>query len=431
VSSPTARAARGRTFDSLAVPNYRRFFTGQAISLIGTWMQRFAQTWLVFQISDSATVVGLVAGLQALPLLVLGPYSGLIADRVDRRKLMIILQSVMGVLALILGLLAVTHTVRLWHIFVIAGLLGLTDSFENPARQAFVFEAVGPTRVREAVSLNTVLTGIARATGPALGALLLALFGIGICFLLNAVSFVAVVASLVLIDASKLEKVQPAPRSRGQLRDGFAYVVRKRSLWVPIAMMALIGTFTWEYPVTLPPMSERVFHWGATGYGLMNLAQGTGSFVGGLTVAKRGRTGAMFLTAIAAVFSLAVLATALAPNMWLEMIFLLVVGATGTSFIGAGNATLQVETAPQMRGRVMSLWAMAFQGSTPIGGPIAGYVANEAGARISLVMGAAAAVAATVLGLLTRGSADPVPESDEVAPVRDQSDNRNQRDAGS
>jgi MFS family permease len=139
----------------------------------------------------------------------------------------------------------------------------------------------------------------------------------------------------------------------------------------------------------------------------------------------------MFLTAIAAVFSLAVLATALAPNMWLEMIFLLVVGATGTSFIGAGNATLQVETAPQMRGRVMSLWAMAFQGSTPIGGPIAGYVANEAGARISLVMGAAAAVAATVLGLLTRGSADPVPESDEVAPVRDQSDNRNQRDAGS
>jgi MFS family permease len=389
-------------FASLEIPNYRRFFTGQAISLIGTWTQRFAQTWLVFQLSNSATVVGLVAGLQALPLLVLGPYAGLVADRVDRRKLMIALQSVMGLLALVLGLLTVTHLVQLWQVFVIAGLLGLTDSFENPARQSFVFETVGPSQVRNAVSLNTVLTNIARATGPALGALLLAAFGIGTCFLLNAASFAAVLASLLIIDTGALEKAPPADRRRGQLREGLAYVVRSRGLWVPIAMMALIGTFAWEFPVTLPPMSERVFHWGATGFALMNLAQGVGAIAGGLTVAKRGRTGAAFLTVTATIFSLAILAAARAPTMWLELIFLLLVGASGTAFVGTGNATLQVNTAPQMRGRVMSLWAMAFQGSTPIGGPIAGYVANAAGARIALVMGAAAAVAAAMLGLLTR-----------------------------
>jgi MFS family permease len=213
--------ALGRqTFAALAIPNYRRYFAGQAISLVGTWMQSIAQSWLVLQLTGSATALGFVVGLQMLPVLVLGPYGGVVADRIDKRRLMIALQSVMGVLALALGLLTVTGAVRLWQVYLFALLLGLINAFENPARQTFVLEMVGPRDLRNAVTLNSVLVNAARAVGAAVAGILIATVGIGVCFLLNAVSFVAVVYSLLSMDTGALSPTPPAVRAKGQ-RSGY------------------------------------------------------------------------------------------------------------------------------------------------------------------------------------------------------------------
>ena len=207
-----------KTFSSLANRNFRRYYTGQAVSLIGTWMQSVAQSWLVLQLTGSGAALGLVVGLQTLPVLLLGPYGGVVADRVDKRRLMIALQSMMGLLALTLGLLTVTGVVQIWQVYLLALLLGLNNTFENPARQAFVLEMVGPEHLRNAVSLNSVLVNAARAVGPAVAGLIIALGGTGICFLLNAASFVAVVFSLVSLDVSRLQTTPPTARAKRQVR---------------------------------------------------------------------------------------------------------------------------------------------------------------------------------------------------------------------
>jgi MFS family permease len=228
-----------RTFSALSIPNFRRYFAGQAISLIGTWMQSVAQSWLVYVLTHSATDLGLAVALQTLPVLVLGSYGGVIADRVDKRRLMVILQAAMGVQALVLGILTVTHVIRIWEIFVLAVILGLNNTFENPARQAFVLEMVGADQVRNAVSLNSTLFNAARAVGPAVAGLLIATVGVGICFLLNAVSFIAVVFSLMTMDKALLRPSPPAGRAKGQVREGFRYVARTPRLLIPLIMMAL------------------------------------------------------------------------------------------------------------------------------------------------------------------------------------------------
>ncbi|MGH8890894.1 MAG: MFS transporter, partial [Acidothermaceae bacterium] len=304
-----------RVFSSLAIRNYRIYFTGQVISRIGTWMQRFAQSWLVYDLSHNATIVGVVVALQALPTLVAGPYGGLVADRFDKRRIMIVLQSTMGLLALVLGLLTVTHVVRLWEIFVLALLLGISESFENPARQVFVFEMVGAEQLPNAVGLNSVLNNIARTAGPAIGAGLVATVGLGACFLVNAASFGAVVTSLLVIDVAKLRPVSLTRRARGQLREGVAYVRGLPALWVPLVMMTLVGTFAWEFQTVLPPMASQVLHGGATAYGLMTAAQGVGAVVGGLLVAGLRRTGIKILAVEAVAFGGAMTLVSLAPNL--------------------------------------------------------------------------------------------------------------------
>jgi MFS family permease len=396
---PRLRAGGRRVFGSLGVPNYRRFFIGQVISRAGTWMQRFAQSWLVFELTKSATFVGVVVALQAVPTLIVGPYAGVIADRFDKRRIMIGLQSMMGVLALVLGLLTVTHVVRLWEIVVLAVLLGANEAFENPARQAFVFEMVGAEQLPNAIGLNSVLNNIARALGPAIGAGFVAAFGLGTCFLANAVSFAAVIASLVMVDRRALHPVHLAPRARGQLREGVAYVRRSPDLWVPLAMMMLIGTLAWEFQTVLPPMASKVLHGGASAFGLMVAAQGVGAIAGGLLVAARRRTGRRALIVQAACFGVAMALVAIAPNLPTAIAFMLLVGFTATSFSATGNTTVQLNSESHMRGRVLSLWVVAFQGSTPIGGPIAGYVASAAGARAALGMGALACFGAAGLGI--------------------------------
>jgi MFS family permease len=394
------RAAGRTTFAALEIPNYRTYIGGQAISLIGTWMQMAAQAWLVLTISHSAGALGIIVALQTLPVLLLGPYGGVVADRVDKRRLMIALQAAMGVQAAILAALTLSGSVQLWQIGLLALLLGLNNAFENPARQAFMLEMVGTDKLRNAVSLNSVLVNVARTIGPAVAGLLIASAGEGWCFLLNAVSFVAVIASLLRLDTAQINPSPPNGREPGQLREGLRYVRSTPELAVPLVMMALVGALAYEFQVTLPVMAERALHAGAAGYGFMTAAMGVGAVMGGLLVAARGRTGVPMLVAASTAFGVLLALAAGAPGLDTELVALALVGGASIAFMSSGNSTLQLRAAPEMRGRVMSLWFVAFQGSTPIGGPIVGWVIGWAGARAGLGLGAVTCLVAALLGLL-------------------------------
>lgn len=389
-----------RTFSALSIPNFRRYFFGQSTSLIGTWMQSVAQSWLVFTLTHSATAIGFVLALQTLPVLVLGPYGGVIADRVDKRRLMIVLQTLMGIQALALGLLVVTHVVVFWEICVLAVVLGLNNCFENPARQSFVREMVGGAEVRNAVSLNSTMVNAARAVGPAIAGLLIATVGIGVCFLVNAVSFVAVVYSLVSMDTAALRPSEPTVRARGQLRQGFRYVAGEPRLGVPLLMMAIVGTLAYEFQVTLPVLAKQSFGGNATTYGFLTAAMGVGAVAGGLVTATRGRTGLRPLTLASAAFGVAILCAAFSPVLAVAFVALAAMGWTSVTFLATGNSTLQLQAAPSMRGRVMALWAVAFMGSTPVGGPLIGWVVALAGARIGLGVGGLSCFLAAAIGLI-------------------------------
>jgi MFS family permease len=387
-------------FAALGNPNYRRYISGQAISLAGTWMQTIAQSWLVLQLTNSPTAVGAVVALQMLPVLLLGPYAGVVADRADKRRMMMVLQSMMGGLALLLGLLVITGLVQLWHVYVLAVLLGLNTCFENPVRQTFVLEMVGPGHLRNAVSLNSVLANAARAIGPAIAGLVIAAGGIGLCFLLNAASFIAVVVSLARLDTSTLTPAVPTKRAPGQLREGLRYVAGEPLIAVPLAMMALVGCLAYEFQVVLPVVAQSTFGGDARTYGFLTASMGVGAVVGGLFVAARGRTGLRALVLASLAFGLAMSIVALAPNLVVALVGMTVVGATSVAFLSMGNSSLQLAAAPTMRGRVMALWAVAFLGSTPIGGPIAGAVSQAWGGRAGLALGATACLVAALMGLL-------------------------------
>jgi MFS family permease len=389
-----------RTFSALSIPNFRRYFFGQTTSLIGTWMQSVAQSWLVFTLTHSATAIGFVLALQTLPVLLLGAYGGVIADRVDKRRLMIVLQSLMGLQALILGVLVVTRAVTFWEICVLAVVLGLNNCFENPARQSFVREMVGAGEVRNAVSLNSTMVNAARAVGPAVAGLLIATVGIGVCFLVNAVSFAAVVYSLVSMNATALVPSVPAPRARGQLREGFRYVAREPRVGVPLLMMAIVGTLAYEFQVTLPVLAKQTFGGNAATYGFLTAAMGVGAVAGGLVTATRGRTGLRPLTLAGAAFGIAILCAAFSPVLAVAFVALAAVGWTSVTFLATGNTTLQLEAVPSMRGRVMALWAVGFLGSTPIGGPLIGWIVAIAGARIGLGLGGLSCLLAAAIGLI-------------------------------
>jgi MFS family permease len=388
------------TFSSLRVPNYRLYFTGQSISLAGTWMQMTAQSWLVLTLTHSSTDLGFVLALQTLPILLLAPYGGVVADRVDKRRLMVVLQIAMGVQALALGLLTVAGAVRFWEVCLLAVILGLNNAFENSARQAFVREMVGPDELRNAVTLNSVTVNAARAVGPAIGGVLIATVGIGICFLINAGSFAAVVTSLLVMDRAALRPSPPAGRAPGQLREGLRYARRTPTIAIPLAMMSLVGLLAYEFPVTLPVLAERTFHGGAEAYGFMTAAMGIGAVIGGLFTAARGRTGLRSMIIASAGFGVAILVTAVAPVIGLAYVALLFAGWASVSFIAIGNSTIQLSAAPDMRGRVIALWQVAFQGTTPIGGPAVGLIIALSGARAGLAAGGAACLVAGAGGLL-------------------------------
>jgi MFS family permease len=388
------------TFAALAIPNFRRYYAGQSVSLIGTWMQMAAQSWLVLTLTGSATALGFIIALQTLPVLLLGPYGGVVADRVDKRRLMVILQVAMALQALALGVLTVTGAVRLWEVGALAALLGLNSAFENPARQAFMLELVGPESLRNAVTLNSVIVNVARTIGPAVAGVLIATVGEGLCFLLNAASFAAVVASLISLDREALRPTVPSGREPGQLREGLRYVRGNPELGVPLLMMALAGCLAYEFQVTLPVMARQGLHVGATGFGFMTAAMGLGAVLGGLMVAAKGRTGLPMLVASATAFGVVLMLASVAPNLPVELVALALAGGASIAFMSSGNSTLQLAAAPSMRGRVMSLWFVAFQGSTPIGAPIIGWVIAQAGARAGLGVGGVACLLVAALGVV-------------------------------
>jgi MFS family permease len=393
-------ASARRTFSSLSNPNYRKFFFGQTTSLIGTWMQTTAQSWLVFTLTHSATDIGFVVALQTLPVLVLGPYGGVIADRVDKRRLMIGLQTMMGLQATALAVLAILHMVTYLDVCLLAVVLGMNNAFENPSRQAFVLEMVGADNLRNAVSLNSTMNNVARAVGPAIAGVLIAAVGEGWCFALNAVSFIAVVGSLVTMDRSTLRPSTPTIRAKGQLREGFRYVAKTPKLAIPLVMMALVGMLAYEFQVTLPIVAGKVFHGSSATYGLLLAVMGAGAVIGGLWTAARGKTGSRALTRAAIVFGICMTFASFAPFLGIEFVAIAVVGFASVTFLAMANSTLQLNTEPQMRGRVMALWAVAFMGSTPIGGPLIGWITSSAGARVGLGVGAASCFAAGLIGWL-------------------------------
>jgi MFS family permease len=389
----------GTTFASLRHSrNFRLYFYGQAVSLAGTWMQTIAQGWLVLQLTGSASLLGLVTACQFLPVLFFGPFGGVIVDRVDTRRLLILTQALSGALALALGILTVTGVVQLWMVFAMAIGLGIVTVADNPARQTFVLELVGPDLVSNAVTLNSVNINAARVVGPAIAAVMIAGIGVGPCFIVNAASFLAVIGALMVMTRADFHPKVLAVRAKGQVREGFRYVWHNPSLRTPLLMMFLIGTLAYEFQVVLPVLAKTTFGGGAGTYGIMSAAMGLGAVFGGLVVAGKDRHGLDALVRVSLFFGATIALLAVSPTLPVAILALVVVGMASITFLARANTTLQLAADPVMRGRVMALWTVAFLGSTPIGGPIVGVIAEYAGPRWALVTAAASCFGAAALG---------------------------------
>ena len=384
----------GHTFDSLRIRNYRLYFAGQVVSVSGSWMQRVAQAWLVYHLSGSGLALGVVTGLQFLPVLVAGAWGGVLADRFDKRRLLLFTQTAMGLLALALGLLTISGLVQLWMVYLLALALGVVTASDNPARQAFVMELVGRSHVMNAVSLNSAVFTLARIVGPAVAGLLINAVGTGWCFLVNALSFGGVLVALAAMRRQELLPWEPSDRSRGGVLEGLRYAWSSLDLRVPLLLMAVVGTLALNFSVILPLMASQTFHGDAGTYGLLFSTLGVGSLLGALITAGRREPSRRLLLLSLLAFGLFMLAAALAPSLWLELLMLVPLGVAAVIFQATSNSTLQVNTDPALRGRVMALYSVVFMGTTPIGAPIVGLVSQAAGPRVGLALGGAAVLLA-------------------------------------
>jgi MFS family permease len=375
-----------RSFHSLEVPNYRRYFIGQLISLSGTWMQTVAALWLILSLTGSGVAVGLTTALQFLPMLLIGAWGGLLADRVPKRRLLIVTQVLMAVPAL--GLFAVTAAgvVAPWMVFLAVLAMGTVNAVDNPTRQSFVIEMVGPDRVVNAVSLNSVIVQSARIVGPAVAGVLIAVFGVVPCFGINALTFVAMIVALWGMDPRRLHAGPVAPREPGAIRAGLRYVLRTPELAVPLALMALVGTLGFNFQVVLPLLARFSFGGGATTYAFLVSAMGVGSIVGALVNGHRGRTGPGLIAGGALAFGLLALLSAAMPSLAFEIPALALLGAAAVTFAATINSTLQLAVTPEMRGRVMALYSVVFLGSTPFGAPLTGWLAQSYDPRVALLL---------------------------------------------
>jgi MFS family permease len=394
-----------QVFASLAVRNYRLFAIGQLVSLIGTWLQLTAQDWLVLDLThNSATALGAITALQFTPMLLFTLYGGVLADRVDKRKLLLSVQSTLMVLAASLGLLVLAGTVQLWHVYVFAVLVGSANAFDMPARQSFVSELVGRERLPNAVALNSAVFNTARIVGPAAGGLLIALTGTGPAFLFNALSFVAVLTGLALMRPAELRRAPPGPRRPGQLREGIRYVRSRPDLLMVIALVSVVGTLGMNFMITLPLLARAEFGVGAASFGVLSAALGVGALIGALFGTRRTTrpSGAVVLR-WAALFGLLETALAFAPSLLFAAVLLVPTGAFLIGHNTAANARVQLGATPALRGRVMSLYMLVFLGGTPLGSLAIGWISAAYGPRVGLAAGGVPALlAAGVLALARR-----------------------------
>jgi MFS family permease len=388
-----------RTFSALSVRNFRLFFFGQTLSLCGTWMQTIGLSWLVLKLTHSGTQLGLVVAAQFLPILIFGVWGGVIADRFNKRHILYFTQSLAGLLALTLGLLVVTHSIQLWMIYTLAAGLGLVTVVDNPSRQSFFIEMVGKENLKSAISLNSTMVNSARVIGPAIAGALIATVGTGDCFIVNALSYVAVLIALLMMRENELHRTPLSPREPGQIRAGLAYVWSVPKLKSTLIMMFIIGTFAYEFPVILPLFATITMHGNAGTYSAMMGALGVGAIAGGLYTASKSEIREKQLIWSAVLFGLSILVAAVMPNFVSAIVVLLMVGICSVLFIALGNTTLQLTSDPSMRGRVMSLWSIGFAGTTPIGGPLIGLISDHSNPRIGLAVGGLSAIIAGALGL--------------------------------
>jgi MFS family permease len=402
LEAAAVKASATSAFRALNTYNYRLWAGGALVSNIGAWMQRIAQDWLVLTVltHKNAAAVGLVVGLQFGPQLLLLPLTGWAADTFDRRKLIFATQAAMGALALGLGLLTLSGWVQLWHVYVFAVLLGCVAAFDAPARQTFVSELVGEAGLANAVGLNSASFNAARMIGPAIAGVLIAAVGSGWAFVINAASFVAVLAALRLMRVGELQGGRRTGRGRGGLVEGFSYVWRRADLRTVLFMLFLIGTFGLNFAIYISTMAVAVFHVGAGRYGLLTSTMAIGSVSGALMAARRPKPDMKVLSVAAALFGLGCAAAAAAPNPWIFAVVLVLIGAAVQTFTTSSTSLVQLSTDPAMRGRVMAILLAVTLGGAPLGGPAAGWIADRFGPRWAMMVGAGSGLGAAATGLV-------------------------------
>jgi MFS family permease len=375
-------------FRSLRIRNYRLYASGQLVSLTGTWMQRVAQDWLVLELTNSGTALGIVTALQFGPSLLLGLWGGILADRGDKRRILLATQTGLAVVALLLGLLDIAGVVQYWQVLVLATVLGLITAVDTPVRQSFVVEMVGRDELTNAVAINSTIFNAGRILGPAAAGVLISAVGTGWAFVGNAASSGAVLAGLLLMRPAELFPAPQLRRARGQLREGFRYVRQRSDLMLTMVLIFVFGTFGLNFAITCALMAKQVFHRGASGYGLLSTALAVGACAGAVLATRRTeRPSAMFLLGAAGAFSVLEIVTGLMPTYAWTAALLVPTGLAMLSVSTAANSSVQLGVAPTMRGRVMSLYLICFMGGTPFGAPIIGWVAGTAGPRWGLIGG--------------------------------------------
>ena len=396
---------RGSMFRSLRVRNYRLYASGGVVSNVGTWMQRTAQDWLVLDLTGgSGTALGLTTALQFLPVLLFGLWGGVIADRYPKRPVLIVAQSLMGLLALTTGVLVVTGTAEVWHVYLMAFALGCVACVETPTRQSFVVEMVGPDDLTNAIALNSSSFNLARVVGPAIAGVLIYWFGgTGPIFLINAASFAAVIGGLLLMRKSELHPAKPVPRRKGQLREGLSYVLHSPDLLMPILVVAFMALFMQSFSTSIALMAREVFGAGASSFGIASSAFAVGALAGGLMAARRTRPTRRLLLGGAACFGIFQIAAGFAPVYPVFLVLLVPVGMALITANTTANATLQLGASPEMRGRVMGLFILVFTGGAPIGAPFIGWLGEIAGPRIAMMVAGLLCLVGTLSApLLTR-----------------------------
>jgi MFS family permease len=378
------------------------FATGQVISNTGSWMQRVAQDWLVLELTHgSGSALGITTGLQFLPLLLFSLWGGAIVDRYPKRIILMVTQASAGALALILGVLALTGEVRIWHVYALAFALGMVTVVDNPARQTFAVEMVGRAEMPNAIALNSAVFNLGRIAGPAAAGLIIAAVGTPAAFLVNAASYLAVITGLKLMRPSELRPAERKPRAKGQLREALAYVRARPSLWSLMVLVFFVATFGMNFQVAIPLMAKGVFHTGAGAFGLGSTVFAAGALGGALLAARRKQPGARLLLITSFGFGLLEMLTGVMPSFWTFMVALFPVGVVLITFTTAANSVTQLGTTPDMRGRVMGLYLLVFLGGTPLGSPLAGWAAQAFGPRTSLIAGGViSAVTAAVVALV-------------------------------